>query len=515
MISSVHRFDPDATRVAVGAVVLLAATVAGAWIAWPVFLAVGVVALGLVAYSAHRWPLPTLVVSALFVLFDTVLLRTVLPASIEIGPIGASEPLLAVTGLVIAVTAIRRGTFWSALADPLLWLMALFVVVAIVSALVNGTPPRVALIGIVMTVDAIAVYFIARMVPTTERQATGAITAVVAVALFAAIIGILQVVLHPDLLGLASFAGRFGEGGRITSFLGNPNMVAAVVGFTLPFPLFASRHFVTPRGRWVAFGTLVTFCVALLLTFSRGAWLAVVVGLVVSLLVLDWRALRTLVVAIAVAWAVTIVMPRNLLIAEADLPLYFPESGAPSIIDSTIDRLDEVYERRDLRMRFIREGIPIVLDNPWLGVGPGRYGGAASAIFPSPVYEEYDAGLYGFRTIHNFWLHLFGEVGLIGGLVFVVAIFMLWLRFVRAALAEVDPRRRILLAGTAAAISVVTVNNMTEMVFEGNFPGFVVWMVVGIVSLLAPPLRVFGRARDPVSGSARETTPDPGGSQAR
>ncbi len=515
MTSSVHRFDPHPSHVALGAIALFAATVAGAWVAWPVFAIVAAAALALLAYSAHRWPLPTLVVSALFVLFDTVLLRTVLPASIEIGPIGASEPMLAVTGTVVTVAAVRRGTFWSALRDPLLWFMSLFVVIAIVSALVNATPPRVALLGIVMTVDAVAVYFIARMVPTTQRQATAAITAVVAVALFAAVTGILQVVLHPNLLGLASFAGRFGEGGRITSFLGNPNMVAAVVGFTLPFPLFASRHLVTDRGRWMAFGTLVVFCVALLLTFSRGAWLAVVVGLVVSLLVLDWRALRTLIIAVGVAWVVTIVMPRNLLVAEADLPIYFPETGTPSIIDSTIDRLDEVYERRDLRMRFIREGIPIVLDNPWLGVGPGRYGGAASAIVPSPVYEEYGAGLYGFRTIHNFWLHLFGEVGVIGGLVFVAAIFLLWLRFVRAALAEGDPRRRTLLAGTAAAISVVTVNNMTEMIFEGNFPGVVVWMVIGIASLLAPPLRGFGWAREPIAVSARDGAAGPTGPQAR
>lgn len=496
MTPSLRAAQSQQSRAALAAVALLAATVAGAWFAWPVFLGAAAVGLGFLAYCAHRWPLPTLVVSALFVLFDPVLLRTALPDWLDLGPIGASEPMLAVTGVVIGTAAIRRGTFLAVLRDPFLWLLATFVVVAVASAVANQTPPHVALLGIVMTVDAIAVYVIARLIPTTERQATLAITAVVAVALLAAVIGILQVVLHPDLLGFASFAGRFGEGGRITSFLGNPNMVAAVAGFTLPFPLFATRHLPDRRGRWFAFGALVVLCVALLLTFSRGAWLAVVVGLVVSLLVLDRRALLTLIAAIALAWVLTIILPRNLLIAEADLPLYFPEGGAPSIIDSTMDRLDEVYERRDLRMRFIREGIPVVLDNPVLGVGPGRYGGAASAIVPSPVYEEYDTSLYGFRTIHNFWLHLFGEVGILGGLVFVAAILLLWLRFVRAALAEADPRRRTILAGTAAAISVVTVNNMTEMVFEGNFPGFVVWLVIGVASLLAPSAMLLRRDRD-------------------
>lgn len=501
MTLSLRHVETHGLLVAAVGAVLVTAMIIGAWIAWPLFVVLGLLWLALVGYAATRWPLAMLVTSALVVLADPVLVRTVLPDSIDPGPIGASEPMLAVTGLVIAVGALRRGTFWRAFRDPVLPLMVLFVGVAVASAIVNETPPRVALLGIVMTVDAVAVYFLARMIPVTERQAGIALGTVVAVALVASIVGILQVLLHPDLLGFASFAGRFGEGGRITSFLGNPNMVAAVIGFSLPFPLLAARRLEGRRERWVAFAAVTVFALALLLTFSRGAWLAVLLGVAVSVLLLDRRALLTLVAAIAIAWLVTIVMPRNLLIAREDLPRYFPESGAPSIIDSTIDRLDEVYERRDLRMRFIREGLPIVIDNPLLGVGPGRYGGAASTIVPSPVYDEYGTGLYGFRTVHNFWLHLFGEVGAIGGAVFAVAILGLWIRFVKNARAATDPRRFVILAGAATAVSVVTLNSMTEMIFEGNFPGFVVWLIVGVASTLAPTVGILQRPpAEPMSG---------------
>jgi putative inorganic carbon (hco3(-)) transporter len=505
MILSLTQVNSHAVLVVGVAIALATVMLIGAWIAWPLFVIPGLLWLVLVGYMASRWPLAMLVTSALMVLADPVLVRTVLPDSMDLGPIGASEPMLAVTGLVIAVNALRRGTFWTALRDPLLPLMVLFVAVAVVSAAANATPPRVALLGIVMTVDAIAVYFLARMVPLTERKAWLAVSAVVAVALVAAFIGILQVLLHPDLFGFASFAGRFGEGGRITSFLGNPNMVAAVIGASLPFPLLAARRLEASRDRWISFAVVTIFALALLLTFSRGAWLAVLVGALVTILFLDRRTLLTLAMAIAIAWLVTIVMPRNLLVARADLPLYFPESGAPSIIDSTLDRLDAVYERRDLRMRFIREGIPIIVDNPLLGVGPGRYGGAASAIVPSPVYEEYGTGLYGFRTVHNFWLHLYGEVGAVGGAIFVVAILGLWIRLVKNARATLDPRRFVLLAGTATAVSVVTLNNMTEMIFEGNFPGFVIWLVFGLVSTLAPTVGILQRPR----ASSPASSPEP------
>ncbi|MGI8659228.1 MAG: O-antigen ligase family protein [Candidatus Limnocylindria bacterium] len=495
MILSVRREHSHAVAVAGIGVALTILMVGGAWIAWPFFALPGVLLVALVAYTAHRWPLGTLVVSTLVVLADPVIVRTVLPGTMDIGPIGASEPMIAVSGLVIMVDAIRRGTFWRAMRDPLMPLMILFVLVASVSAVVNAMPPGVAVLGVVMTVDAVAIYFLARMVPTSDQSAMRAVGAIVSVAFVAAVIGILQVTLHPDLFGFASFAGRFGEGGRITSFLGNPNMVAAVIGFTLPFPLLAARRLERSRERWIAFGVTTTFLLALLLTFSRGGWLAVVLGVIVTVALLDRRAIVTLGAAVVVAWLITVTMPRNLLVASEDLELYFPDGGAPSIIDSTLDRLDEVYERRDLRMRFIREGLPIIAEHPILGVGPGRYGGAASVIVPSPVYAEYGIGLYGFRTVHNFWLHLFGELGAIGGAVFVVAVLGLWLRFVKAARDAHDPRRFLLLAGTATAISIVTLNNMTEMVFEGNFPGFVIWLMVGIVSTMAPSTRIFTRKR--------------------
>lgn len=474
---------------------VLVAMAIAAWISWPLLIILALLGLALTAYAAHRWPLPALVVSALAVLADPVLVPSILPDSISLGPIGISELMIAVTGLVIAIDALRRDAFVPALRDPVLPLLLLFVGVSIVSAVVNATPARTAILGIVMTVDALAVYFLARMVPGDRRSIVAAVTAVVVVVAVASVIGVLQVMLHPDLLGFASFAGRFGEGGRITSFLGNPNMVAAIVGFVLPFPLFAARHLTERRHRTIAFAVLVVLTLTVLLTFSRGAWLAVFLGALVGLLVLDRRALVTLLAAVAIAWLISIVMPRNLLVGAADLPRYFPESGAPSILDSTLDRLDEVYERRDLRMRFLREGIPIVNDNMALGVGPGRYGGAAASIIPSPVYAEYGTDLYGFRTVHNFWLHLLGEVGVIGTVVFLTLVVGLWLRIVHAARHARDRPGFVLLAATATAISIIMLNNMTEMIFEGNFPGFLFWMVIGLVSTLAPPARLFPSRR--------------------
>jgi len=482
------------TAVIIG-VVLVAATIGAAWLSMPLFFGVGAVGMAFVAYCAHRWPKVTLTAGALATFADPVLIPLALPGTLGLGPIGASEPLLAVAAVVIAVNAVRRGTFVSALRDPVLVFIVLFAVVGIISGIVNAVPPVVGALGIFITLDAIAVYFLARMAGFDVRSATLVIGSLVGLAVTVSVFGILQVAVHPDLLGFASFAGRFGEGGRITAFTGNPNMVAAIIGIALPFPLFATRHLERVRDRRIAAGVVVLLVLALLLTFSRGAWIAVGLGVLVGALVLDRRALLVLGVAVVVAWGLTIVMPRHVLVAQEDLHLYFLDpDGGSSIVDSTIDRFGEVYERRDLRMRFVIEGLPIVNDNLWLGVGPGRYGGAAATIIPSPVYEEYGTELYGFRTVHNFWLHMLGEVGVIGTVIFLTMIAGLLWRYIAAARHAVTAEF-VLFAGMSTALITVTFNNLTEMLFEGNVPGVMIWLTLGMVSVLAPARHLLERSR--------------------
>jgi len=482
---------------AVVAALSLALVLAGR-VSTPAFVAVLFVGLVAVAFAARRWPLSTLVTAAVTTLADPELTPRILPEGFDPGPIGLSEPMLLVAGTVVALDAIRRRTFPVALRDPVLPLAGLFVALAIVSAVVNAVPPQVALLGIVMTVDAIAIYFAVRMVPLDDRAAGLAIGAVVSVVVGAALFGIAQVVLDPDLVGFNTRAGQFGEGNRISSLIGDPNMLAAVIGIAAPFALYASRHLPDVRWRWVARMGLFVLMLALLLTFSRGAWLSVAIGCLVGALLVDWRSLPFLAVAIVLAWGAATVMPRGLLVPEA------AEGGAgngsgggggPAIVDSTGDRFGSLLDRNDTRGRYLRDGLRVIEANPLLGVGPGRYGGGAALIDPenpSPVYEEYDVELFGYRTVHNFWLHLLGESGVLGAAAFLTLVAGLLIRFVRGA-RDSSGLRFVVLAGAATMLMVVSLHSVTEMIFEGNMPVLVVWLVLGIASVLAPSRPLFER----------------------
>ncbi len=479
---------PTGLVVALVIAIAVIATLAGAWLSPILFIVLAGLVLVGVAYSAARWPRATLVAATIATLADPAVLRGLLPADVDYLLIGFSEALIGTAGLAIAARMVRTHRFVAAFRDPVTILGIAFVAVAALSALVNGVSPLIAIFGIIATVDALAVYYLARMLPFDRRAISLAVAALVATATLAALLGIAQALLTPQILWFQAFAGRFGEGGRVTGFMGNPNMLAALIGFALPFPLFGTRYLPAGRLRWLAAAVLFVLTLVLLLTFSRGAWAAVILGVLVGTLLVDWRLLLVMVVIAVAAFVVAENTPRNLLLDPNDLPPYAQADDAPpDIFDSLGNRLDYISALRDLRLRYIVEGLPILLDHPLLGAGPGRYGGAVARITNSSIYADYGTSLYNYRTVHNFWLHTLGEVGALGVAVFLTMIIGLGWRFARAA-RRTQGVDRLLLGATLTALAVAVFHNLTEMIFEGNSPAFAIWLLLGLVSLLAPAM---------------------------
>lgn len=460
------------------------------------FVGLSVVVLIGTAYAAFFWPRATLVGVATTTLLDPGVAVRLLPDVLANGPIGISEPLLAVAG-VVALTRVGRAGAVAVVKDPTFALMALFVVVSVLSALANRTPPHVAAFGIVMTVDAMAVFFVWLALQPPPGVGSRAIGSIVAAGAVIGLFGIAQVLLTPSLFGFDRFALLPGDVGRITSFLGNPNLLASVFGFMLPFPLYALVRLPDRRRQVLAGAVALILLVALALTFSRGSWIAAAAGIGIGALLFEWRVLVVGPALAAVALAVVVVIPSHLVgidrVAEAPASSVgsdgswaelarTPEASPPP--DPLRGRTSE-----EIRLMFLRDGLRIVRDNPLLGVGPGRYGGAVATIFPSPVYDEYGTTLGRFRTVHNFWLHIAGEVGVIGVALFLTMVAALIIRLARTA-RRADGDRFVVLAGAATAAIVVSINNVTEMVFEGNIPAVLVWLILGAGAALAPNPRL-------------------------
>lgn len=474
-------FVRPAAAVVAALVVLGLAAVVLSRVSPAAFIGAGLVILGVVGYAAARWPRAVLVGVMLSPILDRYLIAGLIPSQLADTTHYLSEGLLATAAAVVSVRGWRAGTLVPALRHPTVLALAAFVALLALSATLNDVPPLQAAVGIGFTVDAALLFVLVRVVGLSGRQALTAVAVFLAVIGAAAVVAMVQAVLSPEVLGLRVLAGRFGEVYRLASFFGDPNAFGAFLAAAVPFTLFGITRLPTRGGRRVALALSFLLLVALWLSFSRGSWLALLLGWAFVGAVIDFRALRIGLLLMVLAFGAALVMPRDLL---------GPPAGGgqerPDLIGSTIGRLDTVGAGRDLRTLFVLNAVPIVADHPLLGVGPGRYGGAGANLFGTPVYAEYGTDRLltdeTQRTVDNFWLHLGVESGLLGTAAFAAAIGVVFFPLLRVARRS-GGRRGVLLAGICGAVAVLTVDSGTTMLLEANSVGFVYWFLLGIASL--------------------------------
>jgi putative inorganic carbon (HCO3(-)) transporter len=465
--------------VAVLAIGLGVLVIGAAYISTAAFLIAGFALLGVLGLASVRWPRVMLIVVVLTpALIDLYAGDRLLPESVHSLSRFFSEALLILMTLALAWVGARRGTLVAALRHPFTVAVAVFGAISLVSAIVNAVPPAVAVAGMLFTLDAAILFYLPRMVGYSHEDAQQAMWAIASVVALTSLLAIGQALLSPDLLGVTPVAGMSGEGLRFGSLVRNPNILGTLIGMALPFTMFSLVRLPRGRSRWITFGMALALALALLLTYSRGSWLGAAVGFGVLALFIDRRALIAFGVVVVLAYVTAVVMPKGIL-AGGSLG-YDPFA-------TTINRFNTVGEGRDLRSLFIVNALPIVADHPILGVGPGRYGGAAASVFGSPVHVRYgtDLLLTNQRTADNFWLHIGVEGGVLGFSAFLAMIGTALMQPIRALRGSTGSRFSVP-AGVVSATAVVCVATVTTMLLEGNTVAFLFWFLLGIGSMAEP-----------------------------
>jgi O-antigen ligase len=378
----------------------------------------------------------------------------------------------------LAVVAARRGTLVSALRHPVTAAIGVFLGISLLSALVNSVPPTIASAGLLFTLDAAVLFYLPRMVGYSHEERNQAMWSIAVVVTITSLLAIGQAILSPDLLGVTPVSGRSGEGERLGSLVRDPNILGTLIGLALPFTMFSLVRQPPGRRRWLVAGAALALALALLLTYSRGSWLGMIVGFGGVALVIDRRALVAFVAVLIVAYVTAVVMPKGLL--AGGFAGYDPFA-------TTINRLENVPAGRDLRIKFAVNALPIVEDHLLLGVGPGRFGGAAASIFGSPIHAQYgtDALLTNQKTVDNFWLHMGVEGGLLGTTAFLALLGTAAYAPMRA-LRGARGSRFSVPAGVVSAAAVVSVATVTTMLLEGNTAAFIFWFLLGLGSMTWP-----------------------------
>uniref|UniRef100_UPI00404AEB13 IctB family putative bicarbonate transporter n=1 Tax=Cyanobium sp. TaxID=2164130 RepID=UPI00404AEB13 len=302
----------------------------------------------------------------------------------------AGLPLVTRSGLSLLVLA--SGLLWLLLAlttspGPLVeidrWILGILAIALLATGF--SPVPLAAAKGLVKLVSYLGVYALMRQLLTLAPVWWDRIVAaLLAGNLVTCVIGIRQ--LYGDSSELASWAdpNSVADGTvRIYSTLENPNLLAGYLLPVLPLALVALLRWPGRARKLFALTALVLGVVALVLTFSRGAWMGLVAEAAVISLLLAVRATR--------AWPLLWrrLLPLLLLLGGAALLVILVTQVEPlrvRVMSLVAGRQDS---SNNFRINVWLAALDMVQARPWLGIGPGN--DAFNQIYPLFQQPKFNA----------------------------------------------------------------------------------------------------------------------------
>ena len=259
--------------------------------------------------------------------------------------------------------------------------LALLAVLAVALLATGFSPvPVAAAKGLMKLTSYLGVYALMRQLLASSPLWWDRLVAALLVGqLFTSVIGIRQLYAEPNQLARWSDNNSVAEGTvRIYSTLDNPNLLGGYLLPILPLAVVAVLRWRTLPRRLFALLSLVLGIVALVLTYSRGAWMGMVasLGLLGLLLAMRqtrhwppfWR--RTLPLLLLVATAVALVV----LVTQVE-PLRV------RVMSLLVGREDS---SNNFRINVWLAALDMIRDRPWIGIGPGN--NAFNLIYP--LYQQ-------------------------------------------------------------------------------------------------------------------------------
>lgn len=240
---------------------------------------------------------------------------------------------------------------------------------------------------------------------------------------------------------------------RVYSILTSPNILGSLMVLLIPICVsFISFERKLYKKVFFASGAAV-MTVCLIFTLSRMAMLGLVLSMLIYCLMRDKRLILPLIAAAALILLVPAVGSR------------FAYALSPEYIISSLKG-----------GRFIRwlNGLEILKNNLFFGVGLGRFGGAVAANY----------NVSGTFYMDNYYLKIAVEMGICGLLAFTALIYNVFAWSARALVKLREDRYRFLVQGMIAGMAGVAAHNLVENVFEVPMMVIYFWVTAGIIMFL-------------------------------
>jgi putative inorganic carbon (HCO3(-)) transporter len=245
-------------------------------------------------------------------------------------------------------------------------------------------------------------FFVLARVTRNDRGRAIVITVYLLAALATSVYGMRQWIFGADALATwVDPESPLAKTTRVYSYLGNPNLLAGYLEPAIPLSVAALLAWKSWLQKTLAVMLLGLNGACLVLTFSRGGWIGLVVELaVLSLLLLYWLSVRFS--PFWRRWALPGVLGAGTLVLVVAL-------GA---VEPLRDRVMSIFGGRgdssnNFRMNVWQSVIRMIQDHPILGIGPGN------VVF-NKIYPLYQKPKFSALSAYSVWLEVMLETGIIG-----------------------------------------------------------------------------------------------------
>jgi hypothetical protein len=455
----------------------------------------------LVLLAFLRWPRPTLVLFALFmILSDTF--------AVWIGRGVDYVDEIVVPGMVL-IAGLRLRPWRKGVFEPVRdGAFAIVVALAVISSLANGVPTGTWLVSLVLLVKGFAFLHVVLWHDWSTDDVRRAMAAVFAFAIPILALGFVEAVVggpFRDFFGLVIYADVRGQLPGISSIIVFVNVFSWFMAFVA---LYLFGYYLVYHRLWLLLAGLL-FGVGAFLSGRRRAIIGLAVGLVGGALAqlrlgVARRALLRLWLPIGgIALALMIVFAPGLYdLGRATLDDY--ARPLPDLLDPNLptDPWDLAYYiPGNPRVLLYTTSVVIARDHFPLGVGLGRYGSPLSRDPDnfSPIYREYGLdhiwGLtphYAAYITDTYWPHILGEAGVFALIAYLVYIGALGLSVWRATRTLADAFSHAFALGALMAFVHAAVEAMASSMYESSPRIYLLFGAFAIALALARAARSGG-----------------------
>jgi putative inorganic carbon (hco3(-)) transporter len=292
-------------------------------------------------------------------------------------------------------------------------------------------------------------------------------------------VGLYQFVSHQATSRLWLSAAEKDISTRAFAFFGSPNVLGAAMAivalvsaglFFSDFQNDSSSKGTIFEKRFMAV-IAVAALVVTIFTFSRSAWLGLVVGILVILVIKNWKLVLLSPLALLALFSAQVRTRVGTVFTTA----YW--------FDSSLDG----------RLWSLNNGMSLLSKYPFFGTGPGTYGGQLALNYSSPVYlQGIQGGYVPLYFTDNEWLQLLVQTGIIGIILFILFVVEMFYSLV----SKYNEYRDMLTLSILGAFVVFLITGFFGNVLEFGAISVFMGILLGI-SFAATPKKVILSRGDP------------------